>query len=96
MSNLLLIVIDQLTKHFKNEANLITADTRLVEDLQADSFDFVEVVFELETRLGIVIPDDFYTSKLKTVDDIVIALEEVIAQKQAVLNDSTAVERAAT
>lgn len=96
MSNLLPIVIDQLTKHFKSEPNLITAETRLVEDLQVDSFDFVEVVFELETRLDIVIPDDFYTSKLKTVEDIVLALEEVISQKQAALSSSTEVEGAAT
>lgn len=96
MSNLLPIVIDQLTKHFKSESDSITAETRLVEDLQADSFDFVEVVFELETRLNIIIPDDFYTSKLKTVGDIVIALEEVLAQKQTAARKSTNVEGAAT
>lgn len=53
----------------------ITKDTRLIEDLKADSLDIVELIMDLEQRHGIEIPDD-ELSRIKTVGDIVNFIEK--------------------
>ena len=48
----------------------ITEDSRLIEDLGADSLDTVEMLMTLEVEFGIAIPDD-EAMKLSTVKSIV-------------------------
>ncbi|MCL2672492.1 MAG: acyl carrier protein [Clostridiales bacterium] len=52
----------------------ITRESRLVDDLHADSLDIVELVMSLEEEIGNEISDD-ELSKLKTVGDIVAYVE---------------------
>jgi len=59
-----------LAKHLSMEAQKITVESRLVEDLGVDSFGSVEVAFELEEKFDLKIPDaDLYEAK--TVKNIV-------------------------
>lgn len=53
----------------------ITEDTRLIEDLKADSLDIVELVMDLEQRYNIEIPDEELV-RIKTVGDIVKFVEK--------------------
>ncbi len=53
----------------------IKPESRLVEDLKADSLDVVAMVMEMETEFGIEIPDEDLT-KLKTVSDALRYIEE--------------------
>ena len=53
----------------------VTMDTRLAEDLDADSLDAVELNMALEDALGFAIPDEVLV-EIKTVGDIVRWLEE--------------------
>ncbi len=48
----------------------ITKDSRLIEDLKADSLDVVELIMDLEQEFGIEIPDE-ELPKVRTVGDIV-------------------------
>lgn len=48
----------------------ITEDSRLLEDLKADSLDVVEMIMDLEQEYNIEIPDE-ELPKIKTVGDIV-------------------------
>lgn len=48
------------------DASTIQPESRLIEDLKADSLDVVAMVMEMETEFGIEIPDENLT-KLKTV-----------------------------
>ena len=48
----------------------ITMDSRLIEDLKADSLDVVELIMDLEQQYGIEIPDDDLPNS-HTVGDIV-------------------------
>ena len=48
----------------------ITMDSRLIEDLKADSLDVVELIMDLEQQYGIEIPDDDLPN-IHTVGDIV-------------------------
>lgn len=49
-------------------------NSRLVEDLKADSLDVVELIMSLEERYNIEVPDEDLT-QLKTVGDIVRYIE---------------------
>ena len=51
-------------------ASTITEDTRLVEDLKADSANIMVMIMDLEDRFGITVEDD-QIMKLKTVGDVV-------------------------
>ena len=50
-------------------------ESRLIEDLGADSLDNAELVMNLEEKFGIEIPDEDQT-KIQTIEDIVNYIEE--------------------
>lgn len=54
----------------------ITPESRIVEDLGADSLDVVELLMTLEDETGKTIPDD-EVSQIKTVGQIVDVLEKL-------------------
>ena len=64
------IVAEQL----EIDAETITAETRLNEDLNADSFDVVEMLMSLEDEFGVDIPDE-EIEKMKTIGDVVEFIE---------------------
>ena len=57
------------------DASTNQTESRLIEDLKADSLDVVAMVMEMETEFGIEIPDEDLT-KLKTVADAMRYIEE--------------------
>lgn len=59
-----------LAKELSIGLDKITPEKKLVEDLGMDSFASVELMFELEDKLKIEIPDD-NARDLKTVDDVI-------------------------
>ena len=52
-----------------DDVDTITLDTSLTEDLEADSWDAVEVIMALEDEFGIEIPDE-EAEHFKTIGDI--------------------------
>lgn len=52
----------------------VTLESRIIDDLGADSLDVVELLMALEDETGKTIPDDEVT-KIKTVGDLVKVLE---------------------
>ena len=64
------LIAEQLNQ---NEEN-ITPNSRIVEDLGADSLDTIELLMALEDEFGITISDE-KASELKTIGDIVTFLE---------------------
>lgn len=67
------IIIDQLAL---DESTVITMDTALTEDLEADSLDAVEIIMSIEDEYGIEIPDDVAT-EFKSIKDIVDYVDSV-------------------
>ena len=53
----------------------IKPESRLVEDLKADSLDVVAMVMEMESQYGIQIPDEDLT-KLNTVADVMQYIQD--------------------
>lgn len=49
---------EMLSKQMGVSADSITMDTRLVEDLKADSLDVVELIMDLEQEYGVQVPEE--------------------------------------
>lgn len=63
-----------IAKELDKDVSNIKMETRLVEDLGADSLDAVEIMFSLEEEFGMEIDDDSAQS-IKTVGDLVKYIE---------------------
>ncbi|HIU93709.1 MAG TPA: acyl carrier protein [Candidatus Aphodomorpha intestinavium] len=57
------------------EPETISMESRLIDDLKADSLDIVELVMDLEQEFDVEIPDEDLP-KVQTVADIVHFLEQ--------------------
>lgn len=68
-------VRDIIAKQLELDPNTITMESKLVDDLKADSLDVVELIMDLEQEFDIEIPDD-QLPKIRTVGDIVDYLEK--------------------
>lgn len=51
-------IINAIASQLKIDANEITPETDIIDDLGADSLDVVELLMTIEDKYGIVIPDD--------------------------------------
>jgi acyl carrier protein len=71
-------VKEVLAKQLNMDADNITLESRLVEDLGVDSFGSVEVAFELEEKFDIKIPDSaLYEAKsVKNIVDYIASQKE--------------------
>lgn len=65
------IICNQLGK----SADKVTMETKIVEDLGADSLEVVELLMALEDEYGISLPDEV-AMKLQTVGDICKYIDE--------------------
>ena len=73
-------VRDIIAKQLDLDAAAITPESRLIEDLHADSLDIVELVMDMEQEFDVEIPDEKLNlknkTKIKTVGDIMQFLAE--------------------
>ncbi|MBR1988008.1 MAG: acyl carrier protein [Clostridia bacterium] len=60
------LIADKLGK----DAKTIKLESKLVEDLGADSLDVIELIMAFEDEFGISLPDE-EISKMKTIADVV-------------------------
>jgi acyl carrier protein len=66
------IIVEQLGVN----ADQVTPEAKMIEDLGADSLDAVELVMAIEEEFGIEVPDD-EAEKLVKVGDIIDHVEKV-------------------
>jgi len=64
------IIVEQLSV----DPSLVTEDTNLMKDLEADSLDAVEIIMAIESQFDIEIPDE-EAEKFQTVEDLVEYVE---------------------
>ena len=65
---------NMIAQQLKVDAAGITRETRLVEDLKADSANIMVMIMDLEDQFGITVEDD-QIMKMKTVGDVVDYIE---------------------
>ena len=63
-------VVSMIAKQLKVDPAAITPESRLMEDLKADSANIMVMIMDLEDRFGITVEDD-QIMKLRTVGDVV-------------------------
>ena len=68
-------VKDIIVEELNVDANLITMEARLSEDLGADSIDAVELIMKIEDTFDVSVSDE-QAQAIKSVGDIVRYLEE--------------------
>ncbi len=68
-------VKELIAKQMKIDPETVKLDSRLVEDLNADSIDAAELIINLESELDVELDDEAILN-VKTVEDIVKYLEE--------------------
>ena len=64
-----------ICKQLAKSQDKVTMETRIVEDLGADSLDIVEMLMSLEDEFGLSVPDEV-ASSLTTIKDIVTFIDE--------------------
>ena len=67
-------VVAMLAQQLKVDPTKITMESRLVEDLKADSANVMVMIMDLEDKFGIMVEDD-QIMKMKTVGDVVKYIE---------------------
>jgi len=68
------MVAGQIAKQLKLDVATITPESRLVEDLKADSANVMVMIMDLEDQFNITV-DDTAINHLKTVGDVVKYIE---------------------
>ena len=68
-------VRDMIASQLQVDAATITPESRLVEDLRADSANVMVMILELENQFGIEVEDEVILN-LKTVGDVAKYIEE--------------------
>ena len=68
-------VKSMIAKQLKVDEASITPESRLIEDLKADSANVMVMIMDLEDKYGIMVEDD-QIMKLKTVGDVVAYIEK--------------------
>ncbi|MBN1778421.1 MAG: acyl carrier protein [Clostridiales bacterium] len=68
-------VRNMIAEQLQVDADMITAESRLVEDLKADSANVMVMILELESEFGIEVEDEVILG-LKTVGDVVEYIEK--------------------
>ncbi len=73
-------MLDEIAKILSEQLGIpqskVTLESRIVEDLGADSLDVVELLMQLEDTTGKTIPDD-KVATIKTVGDLVETLKNL-------------------
>ena len=67
---------NMIAQQLRADAASITRDTRLIEDLKADSANVMVMIMDLEDKYGITFEDD-QIMKMKTVGDVVDYIEKI-------------------
>jgi acyl carrier protein len=73
-------VVEIIAKQLEIEKEKIKPETKIAEDLGADSLDRAEMVMDLEDEFDVSIPDDAET-KIKSVGDTVTFSEAEMKKK---------------
>jgi len=68
-------VVEYITQQLPVSAGSVTPESRLVEDLGADSANMMMLIMDLEAEYDMTVEDDVL-ARIKTVDDIVKYIEK--------------------
>lgn len=65
---------------FELDADRVQPEARLVEDLELDSLDAFDLAVKVEETTGLAF-DETKIRELRTIDDVIVAIQEIVATK---------------
>ena len=68
------------SSRFEFEESELTADKRLVEDLELDSLDLVDMIVGLQQKFGIMLRNNKEIRNVRTLGDVYDLFEKLIAE----------------
>lgn len=72
-------IYEVVARRMKRDIADLTDETNLKKDLNADSIDTVEIIFEIEEEYLIDI-DDKYAEQINTIGDAIRVVEQIISE----------------
>jgi len=82
MSEVFQKVQEVVSNHLQVDAGQVKMEALIVDELGADSLDQTEIAMQLEDHFGVQIPEEkLESNSIKTVGDLVAAIEEELKQK---------------
>ena len=77
----ILLEIQRMMKElFELDTDRVHPEARLIEDLELDSLDAIDLAVKVEEKTGLAF-DEQKIRSLRTIEDVVIALQDLIASK---------------
>ena len=70
-------IYEIVSRRLKRDISELRGDINLKKDLNADSIDTVEIVFEIEETYDISVPDQ-YAETINTIDDAISVVEQLV------------------
>jgi len=77
-----------LKELFDLDAEKVRPEARLIEDLELDSLDAIDLAVKVEETTGMAL-DDNLIRKLRTVDDVIVAVQEIVEKQGITLRKSS-------
>jgi acyl carrier protein len=65
---------------FELDSVRVQPDARLVEDLELDSLDAIDLAVKVEETTGVAF-DEARIRELRTVDDVIVAIEGIVSEQ---------------
>jgi len=72
-------IFEIVSRRMKRDISELNDSTNLKKDLNADSIDTVEIIFELEETYSINV-DDKYAEQINSISDAVRVVEQIISE----------------
>lgn len=72
-------IYEIVSRRMKRDISELNDSTNLKKDLNADSIDTVEIIFELEETYNINV-DDKYAEQINSISDAVRVVEQIISE----------------
>jgi len=72
-------IFEIVSRRMKRDISELNDSTNLKKDLNADSIDTVEIIFELEETYSINV-DDKYAEQINSISDAVRVVEKIISE----------------
>ena len=72
-------IYEIVSRRMKRDISELNDSTNLKKDLNADSIDTVEIIFELEETYDINV-DDKYAEQINSISDAVRVVEQIISE----------------
>ena len=66
----------------------VQPEARLIEDLELDSLDAIDLAVKVEETTGMAL-DENLIRKLRTVDDVIVAVQEIVEKQGITLRKSS-------